>query len=236
MCDLTDFLANGKRSIDEICKYLILHTFNKFKPQAIYLGQLESDGNLVLKSSFGFDPQYISQWERIPLFIDIPINNAIRNDEVYVFLNQEDFFARYPAAESLGTVSRDWVSCFAGPVQSLGSFLVVLNGNIETCLEFDHFVRAVGNLLALHIMDQVPVHELVSMKSSLHSTQRRLTPRQELIRDLLVKGFTNPQIAAEIGYSESLVRQETIAIYSTLRVSGRKELIKMMEGATVTKV
>jgi DNA-binding NarL/FixJ family response regulator len=40
------------------------------------------------------------------------------------------------------------------------------------------------------------------------------------------KGFTNPAIAAEIGYSESLVRQETMAIYSLLDISGRKELLE----------
>ena len=59
-----------------------------------------------------------------------------------------------------------------------------------------------------------------------------LTPRQELIRGLASKGFSNRQIAQEIGFSESLVRQETIAIYSALRISGRDDLIKMAENET----
>jgi DNA-binding NarL/FixJ family response regulator len=42
---------------------------------------------------------------------------------------------------------------------------------------------------------------------------------------MLSKGATNSEIALEIGYSESLIRQETIEIYRTLGVSGRKELI-----------
>ena len=42
----------------------------------------------------------------------------------------------------------------------------------------------------------------------------------------MCKGFTNAQIAAEIGYSESLVRQETIQIFRILGVSGRKEIIE----------
>jgi DNA-binding NarL/FixJ family response regulator len=61
------------------------------------------------------------------------------------------------------------------------------------------------------------------------SPRKALTSRQELIRDLLVKGFSNPYIAQEIGYSESLVRQETIIIYATMRVSGRKELMNLLE-------
>jgi DNA-binding NarL/FixJ family response regulator len=53
--------------------------------------------------------------------------------------------------------------------------------------------------------------------------------------NLLAKGFTNAQIAQEIGYSESLVRQETIAIYAALRVSGRREHIKSVEDGESAK-
>jgi DNA-binding NarL/FixJ family response regulator len=41
----------------------------------------------------------------------------------------------------------------------------------------------------------------------------------------MFKGLTNAQIAGEVGYSESLVRQETIQIFRVLGVSGRKEII-----------
>lgn len=36
---------------------------------------------------------------------------------------------------------------------------------------------------------------------------------------------TNAAIASELGYSESLIRQETIIIYRKLGVSGRKDLL-----------
>ena len=212
ICALTGFLSNGRRSIDEIGKYLILHTFNEFKPQAIYLGQLESDGNLVLKSSFGFEHSYISQWNRIPLSIDIPINNAIRHDQVYVYPNQEDFFSQNPAVDNLGTISRDWTSCFAAPVQTLGSYFVVLNGKINAQADFEVFARTIGNLLALNFLDISHRYQGVSDASETPFNSKKLTERQELIRNLLIKGYTNPQIAIEIGYSESLVRHETIAI------------------------
>jgi DNA-binding NarL/FixJ family response regulator len=47
-----------------------------------------------------------------------------------------------------------------------------------------------------------------------------------VILKLILKGLTNIQIGEEIGFSESLVRQESIAIYSALKVSGRKELLE----------
>jgi DNA-binding CsgD family transcriptional regulator len=41
---------------------------------------------------------------------------------------------------------------------------------------------------------------------------------------MIKDGKTNAHIAAQLGYSESLVRQETIIIYRKLGVGGRKEL------------
>jgi DNA-binding NarL/FixJ family response regulator len=41
---------------------------------------------------------------------------------------------------------------------------------------------------------------------------------------MLERGFNNAQIGLEIGYSESLVRQETVAIYRKLQVTGRQAM------------
>ena len=38
------------------------------------------------------------------------------------------------------------------------------------------------------------------------------------------RGFNNAQIGLELGYSESLIRQETVAIYRKLQVTGRKAM------------
>jgi len=51
-----------------------------------------------------------------------------------------------------------------------------------------------------------------------------LSDRQNTILGLLKEGYTNREIADVIGYSESLVRHETMIIYKKLRVEGRNEL------------
>jgi DNA-binding CsgD family transcriptional regulator len=51
-----------------------------------------------------------------------------------------------------------------------------------------------------------------------------LSERQNKILDLLKTGRTNKEIAEVIGYSESLVRHETMIIYKKLRVEGRNQL------------
>lgn len=51
-----------------------------------------------------------------------------------------------------------------------------------------------------------------------------LSDRQLVIAGLLERGFNNSQIGLEIGYSESLIRQETVAIYRKLKVTGRQAM------------
>jgi DNA-binding CsgD family transcriptional regulator len=56
---------------------------------------------------------------------------------------------------------------------------------------------------------------------------RALSERQMQILALMAKGLTNGQIAARVGFSESTVRQETMAIYRFLNVGGRHEAVRI---------
>jgi DNA-binding CsgD family transcriptional regulator len=53
---------------------------------------------------------------------------------------------------------------------------------------------------------------------------KALTVRQEEILKMIRMGETNEAIAEKIGYSASLVKQETMLIYSKLGISGRRDL------------
>ena len=53
----------------------------------------------------------------------------------------------------------------------------------------------------------------------------QLSERQLTVLRFLVEGYTNRQTAMRMGFSESTVRQETMAIYAFLGVRGRKEAV-----------
>jgi DNA-binding NarL/FixJ family response regulator len=53
---------------------------------------------------------------------------------------------------------------------------------------------------------------------------KQLTARQDEILNLMRLGKTNEEIAEKIGYSASLVKQETMLIFSKLGISGRRDL------------
>jgi DNA-binding CsgD family transcriptional regulator len=58
-------------------------------------------------------------------------------------------------------------------------------------------------------------------------TPGSLSDRQLRILGLMAKGLTNSQISKRVGFSESTVRQETMAIYRYFGVGGRREAVRL---------
>jgi DNA-binding NarL/FixJ family response regulator len=88
------------------------------------------------------------------------------------------------------------------------------------------FLVSIGSLLGLYA-SRLPtslVEVAINVKQKIDLPATPLSDRQFVIAGLLERGFNNAQIADEIGFSESLVRQETVAIYRKLQVSGRKAM------------
>ena len=68
------------------------------------------------------------------------------------------------------------------------------------------------------------VHSNIATESKNSILGQSLTKRQEEIHSLIKSRKTNLQISLELGYSESLIRQETMNIYKKLGISGSREI------------
>lgn len=231
---LTEYLAGARREVDEICRYLILNTFQNLNPRSIYLGEIESNGSLNMRSSFGFEPLQIVRWARIPLSANIPVTESINSNTCIVVASESEYFKKYPEVEKLGEVDINWSNAVAVPILPFGAFFLALNSEPDRDGGFEPFLRCIGHLLALSLRQSAEQSFLGEDKSTRKkSSAKELTSRQEVIVELLSKGFTNNEISKEIGYSESLIRQETVTIYAFMGVSGRKELIRMVDGQSI---
>ena len=95
------------------------------------------------------------------------------------------------------------------------------NENFDGFMEYFECIRSILTLWETlnesKSIKQMPKPELLDTA---------LTQRQERILELINAGKTNATIATQLGYSESLIRQETIIIYRKLGVDGRRELKK----------
>ncbi len=80
---------------------------------------------------------------------------------------------------------------------------------------------------SLSLVDGVPVEETAPPPRRRSSAPGALTERQMRILGLMAKGLTNSQISKRVGFSESTVRQETMAIYRYFGVGGRREAVRL---------
>lgn len=102
----------------------------------------------------------------------------------------------------------------------------------------DGHMASVGSLRHPSLMGPVPTPTTPPRQLSLVTDddspvrERRpadpkpLTARQLRVLSLMAQGMTNGQIARVLAFSESTVRQETMAIYRLLHVKGRSEAVQ----------
>ena len=96
-------------------------------------------------------------------------------------------------------------------------------------LRFEKYFECVRSILILYLALQTKkfVNEF--------ELSGQLSPRQKHIYSSIQEGKSNRQIAMELSYSISLIRQETMRIYAKLGIKGRQEMRKGPQ-STVKKV
>ena len=120
----------------------------------------------------------------------------------------------------------DYVSAVAIPVSSRRSYGFTFNSKINYTQEYKNYFECVRSVLAYWEMINENIYTKKAFNREL--VDQELSQRQMLILDLIKENRTNSAIAALLGYSESLIRQETIAIYRKLGVEGRREIKKSL--------
>ena len=228
---LARYLITPGLTIPDVCKFLVLDTFVKMKASAIYAGEITEDGYIAPIGSFGIPKKVVEGWGPVPLTLDAPLSDAVRKNEL-VLLCRDEAYEKYPVLKNYEGLPESWSSYLVCPILPCGVIAITLHVVPEIDQELESFVRATASLGALHFNRSQFQIESFTRKNRGAATRRRavLTERQILIKTLMEKGLTNIEIAEKIGYSESLVRQETMAIYATLNISGRKELLEMFGG------
>ena len=218
---------------DDLCQYLAINICPTGELARVYVGRLDNDGQIRTAASFGYSCDCNVMEIVTPLDLDRPMPEAIRKKKVVV-ANKEDVLKNYSNYEPLDTRS-PWVSTAIVP--TLGDYVFVfrLQCKIEDNTFSEMYFLIVGTLLSLYRFDEAISRSATDkdVKKELYRPRVKkgspLTERQELIVKLIRDSKTNGQIAIALGYSESLIRQETIIIYQKLGVNGRRDLISISQ-------
>lgn len=225
--ELSKYLVINEGNSDDICRFLNFEIFGYLESRAIYFAQLSNDGLLHPVGDFGFTKGAVESWGEFPLTFDMPITAAVKRNACIQVNSPEELYKAFPAMSEIPNLDHVWKSIVAIPIHAFGVYSITCFKEPEIDELHEQFLRTVGQLASVAFTKSQLLKRLGSRapKSKFVSKPVGLTKRQEVIMKLILKGLTNRQIADEIGFSDSLVRQETIAIYAYLNVAGRRELL-----------
>lgn len=192
----------------------------------LYVGRFHQDLKLkaIAKFEFGTSEQLVRAYEEnlIPKIFE----KIIQSNSVHLVPHHRQY--RLLFKESVGfEESEHWKTSILIPL--LPNFLAVLTTRIEVkespnVLDYFNSLRAVLQLFLMTKSRSVQLLGYDRKRETNELVGSKLTERQDLILTLIQQGLTNVIIAQRLGYSESLIRQETITIYKKLGVNGRRDL------------
>jgi DNA-binding CsgD family transcriptional regulator len=229
LAEIASYVNRDDLDIDGILQSFCLRRFANIRFLASFLFQIEQDGTLHIKSFFGADPKEIGlSSSSLSIFDDHPAAESIRSDSK---ICSDAFGSQKSKIKS---------AMIAWPVQenarTLGSLVTITDSHCKESDESGEFLDALAILLNTAIAKRMEPMRSNNGLSNGHSKEKNpslrrsltphpeaLTERQVVILKLLSEGRTNLDIADALGYSESLIRQETIRIYAHLGCNGRHE-------------
>jgi DNA-binding CsgD family transcriptional regulator len=222
--EFSNFLANSPKSYHAIAQFLVMNTFRADNFLTAMIIELTENGLTCPIGGFGWDQETFDSFPDRSINAISPITNSIRKNEITFFANNAVLAIDFP--DYILNDPEGWVSGVAIPVYPMGGMCFVSSQPLELTHEKLIILTAIGSLLGLY-GSRLPtelVREAIRVNEKINLDQAALTDRQLVIAGLLERGFSNSQIGLEIGYSESLVRQETVSIYKKLKVTGREAM------------
>lgn len=229
--ELSKYLLTNESPNDELCRFLNFAVFNYLQSRSVIMCQLTNDGNVTPVGSFGLSKEALKGIANTSLATETPMSAAVIRDTTVLVKSPAELFKRFPALKNASEIDTEWKSLITIPVHTFGVYGIKCMKQPELDPSHESFLRIIGQLAAFAVLKSRNSKVLkINNGVGLTIDSGQLTARQEQIKALMLRGMTNQQIASEIGYSDSLVRQETMEIYAKLKVSGRKELLENSGG------
>ena len=256
MLDMVRFLMT-RPTCDQICQHLVLNLLNEHRPRAAVITLFGSDGSLHAVGAFGVAPGALEPFRSLSLWDSAPMSDAVRSGDAVLLNSAAEAQDRYPwlgtadtAYEPLAVWPMSLPSQRVGAVQLTFTEIpepdilrADLTGVAAVLALYLSLLSAVGQPADKPVIvgerDEAPypasglsLVETARAEEPGRPAPRRpapvaLTERQLRILGLMAKGLTNAQISKRVGFSESTVRQETMAIYRYFGVSGRREAVRL---------
>ena len=214
-----------KPTTEDLCQFLAMRICPSGELSRVYVGRLDSDGIIRTESSFGYSTNI--EIDELETSLDTlrPMPHALKKREVYV-ANREEVLRDFQDYSPFDQRS-PWVATAVVPTLGRHVFVFRLQCPIRDKESVVLYFKAVGALLSFYDFRGSMSETRLIAKSKLNENLlgQALTSRQSEILQLIIERKTNMQIANDLGYSESLIKQESMIIYAKLGVKGRQEIL-----------
>jgi len=214
--------------MDRIARFLVLDVFHQHDPLGAFISGVDNNGHIYAQGSFGISPEVIQALNDLGVWDKVPAVDVIRNGTPLYIRDDKAIMAQYPSLTAHSDLMHPTI---AWPLnlgeERLGAIQMQF-AQIPAEEQISNVLSGLTPIIALYMSmsdvngDSSNGHRS-EVASSNGSGQPPLTNRQMTILQMMARGLTNPQIAARIGFSDSTVRQETMAIYRFLGAHGRRD-------------
>lgn len=215
LLSITQMLAN-KPTLDLLCNFLSINHCPSGEVSRVYFARISKLNTLTIEAVHGFEPENCFVGKEFPIETGRPSGRAIIENKIIVEKNTSEYFVKYPAIRNK-PLPYPWSSQLSIPINDqyfmqCGRYVEMSDGDLL-------FYQNLQSLMQIYFSKigkvSLEIGDLFG---------RPLTARQDEILKMIKLGKTNEEIADKIGYSASLVKQETMLIYSKLGISGRRDL------------
>jgi DNA-binding CsgD family transcriptional regulator len=214
------------QSLESAIQGLALNVCFSGNTSRVFLGKFGQNLELMHELSFGFETEVIDSHKYRDFLSSELLPLAITKTDVLIKEHNRDYLRSFEGHIGLKE-NPIWQSTVLMPL--VPSFILALSVKVKldqdkTTSDYFNAIFSIFNLF-LRSNKSLPESEKeIDSKARHRLESTELTERQNLILKMIQSGDTNQIIAARMGYSESLIRQETIAIYRKLGIAGRRDL------------
>jgi DNA-binding CsgD family transcriptional regulator len=236
--ELISFIQREDPSLEEMCQFSVIRTFNFLGATAMFEAALDSDGTIRTVGQFGFSAEVMKSWSVSSINEEIPTADALKTNNIIWVADMNGWTSDYP---HLAKYEMDWTTktFIAWPITVRGAHMSVLG----LCLDgveaptpgLISFFETVGGIFALQLSKSTRVNA-TALEDEMVTKLNLFTRRQRDAMRLMAEGLTNTQIGIELGFSESTIRQETMRIYEILGATGRADAVRMYRSVGARKV
>lgn len=213
--DMADFLSNAPIP-DQAVDFLSAKISPFDEITFSFRGKLSDDGVIHCENLHGSSKFEVATQTTMHISDFRPISHALRTQKT-VWAKRETVTQEFRDFVSLDSRT-PWTSLCSIPISMNRVYSFGFPSDVTELEGVESYFDAVKSLLKFY-------ENSLEGRTQIHNLEgEELSQRQEVILSMLREGKTNKSIALAIGYSESLVRHETMNIYKKLGVEGRHQL------------